>query len=84
MKTKIYKAEERGQTNIFWLKSSDFFSFGDYYDQNKISAGALRVLNDGTIKPEFGFPAHCHRDTEIIAIMLKGKLTHEDYRQWEK
>lgn len=78
MKTKIYKADDRGETKTSWLKSFHSFSFGNYYDEEKMGEGALRVLNDDTIKPNSGFPAHSHRDMEIVTIMLKGKLTHED------
>gem|GEM_PF-7104063 len=35
-------------------------------------------MNDDTIASQSGFPAHSHRDVEIIIISLKGELTHKD------
>ncbi len=34
--------------------------------------------NDGTIAPHTGFPAHPHRDMEIIIHVREGAITHED------
>jgi len=40
--------------------------------------GKLRVINDDWIAPHEGFGAHQHRDMEIITVVTKGVLTHED------
>ncbi|MDO8492584.1 MAG: pirin family protein [bacterium] len=78
MKIKLYKSEDRGATKNSWLTSFHSFSFADYFDPLNMGAGALRVLNDDTIKPQSGFPMHSHRNMEIVTIILKGKLTHAD------
>ncbi len=40
--------------------------------------GALRVFNDDYIDGESGFGAHSHDNMEIITIVHKGTLTHQD------
>lgn len=69
---------ERGKVNMGWLTSAHSFSFGDYYDENRMGFGVLRVINDDVIAGGEGFPAHPHRDMEIFTIPLKGSLSHED------
>ena len=69
---------ERGQTKTQWLKSMHSFSFGDYYNSNRIRFGALRVLNEDYINPGSGFATHSHRNMEIITYVLEGKLAHKD------
>jgi len=78
MKTKIYKANERGTANHGWLKANFSFSFANYYNPEKINFGALRVLNDDYIQGGMGFGTHPHENMEIITIPLKGSLKHRD------
>ena len=74
----LIKSEERGHANYGWLDAYYSYSFARYYNPARMGFGALRVLNDDTIAPNNGFPAHGHRDMEIITIMLAGRLTHKD------
>lgn len=73
---KFRKSKERGETNHGWLHS--FHSFGNYFDQNHMSWGNLRVINDDRIAPGRGFDTHEHRDMEIISYVLAGNLAHKD------
>lgn len=75
---KVYPAESRFTANHGWLKTSHSFSFADYYDPNNMNFGPLRVLNDDIVDAGHGFGAHPHRDMEIVSIVLKGQLKHED------
>ncbi|RAL24155.1 pirin family protein [Thermoflavimicrobium daqui] len=75
---KIYPAESRYTTDHGWLKSNFSFSFAEYYDPNNLSFGPMRVLNDDFIKPQTGFGMHPHQEMEIVSIVLKGQLKHED------
>lgn len=74
----IFKAEERYTANHGWLNSNFSFSFAEYYDPANLQFGPMRVLNDDIVQPLRGFGAHPHREMEIVSIVLKGQLKHED------
>jgi len=78
MKKIYYAATERGHNDIGWLKANFSFSFGPYYDPDKVHFGALRVLNDDIIAGGSGFGTHPHDNMEIITIPLSGALEHKD------
>ena len=78
MKTKIFKANERGHANYDWLKANYSFSFANYRNSERENFGALRVLNDDFIKGGTGFAEHPHHNMEIISIPLRGGLKHKD------
>lgn len=74
----IHKANSRGHADYGWLNTYHTFSFGDYYDPNRVNFGAFRVLNDDTIDGGTGFDTHPHKNMEIITIPLDGALAHKD------
>jgi redox-sensitive bicupin YhaK (pirin superfamily) len=74
----VFPADSRFSADRGWLQSNFSFSFGDYYDPNNTGFGVLRVLNDDIIAAHRGFGAHPHREMEIVSIVLKGHLKHED------
>lgn len=78
MKSIFYPSTERGHNKLSWLDSYHSFSFGHYYDENKVQFGALRVLNDDTVMPGMGFGSHPHDNMEIVSIPLSGALEHRD------
>ncbi len=78
MKTILHKANERGHANHGWLDAHHSFSFGQWYNPEKIHFGKLRVLNDDIVKAGYGFGEHPHDNMEIITIPLKGALEHKD------
>ena len=75
---KLRKSEERGKTNIDWLKSYHSFSFGDYYDPSNMGFHSLRVVNEDYVAPGKGFGSHPHKNMEIITVVLSGALKHQD------
>ncbi|WP_299261266.1 pirin family protein [uncultured Aquimarina sp.] len=78
MKTVMHKSDTRGEANFGWLNSYHSFSFGNYYNPERMNFGALRVLNDDTVSSGMGFGKHPHDNMEIISIPLEGDLEHKD------
>lgn len=78
MKTILHPAQSRGIANFGWLNSRHTFSFGDYYDPERVNFGVLRVLNDDTVEGGRGFGTHPHANMEIVSIPLSGALEHRD------
>lgn len=73
-----HKASKRGFADHGWLKAAHSFSFANYFDNEKVHFGKLRVLNDDLIAPARGFDLHPHQDMEIITIPLSGAVRHTD------
>lgn len=78
MKSIIHPAKDRGQVNFGWLNSHHSFSFGHWYNPEKVHFGALRVLNDDIVLGGQGFGTHPHDNMEIVSIPLSGALAHKD------
>ena len=78
MKKTIHRNEERGKTDIGWLKSRFSFSFSNYYNPKRIGFGKLVVLNDDVVDPKKGFGEHPHSNMEIISIPTFGRIAHKD------
>lgn len=78
MKKIIHKADSRGYFDYGWLKTNHTFSFGNYYDPERVNFGMLRVLNDDFVAAGQGFGTHPHNDMEIVTIPLDGALAHKD------
>lgn len=78
MKSVLHTADRRGHVSFGWLDSHHSFSFGNYYEPEKINFGMLRVLNDDIIAGGSGFGTHPHDNMEIISIPLIGAIEHKD------
>ena len=75
---RIRPSRDRGHFNHGWLETYHSFSFGDYHDPKHSGFRSLRVLNEDHVAPGMGFGRHGHRDMEIITLVLKGALLHQD------
>lgn len=78
MKAIYHAAASRGHVQFSWLNTYHTFSFGNYYNPERIHFGVLRVLNDDIIDKGMGFGKHPHDNMEIITIPLSGDLEHND------
>ncbi len=74
----VHKAAERGHFNFGWLDTRHSFSFGRYYNPDRMEFGKLRVLNDDIVKGGAGFESHPHDNMEIVSIPLRGAMEHRD------
>lgn len=74
----LHTADSRGVGNYDWLQAKYSFSFGGYYNPERVHFGMLRVINNDIIAPAMGFGSHPHDNMEIITIPLKGELRHRD------
>jgi len=77
-KSILHTAGSRGTTNNGWLHSRHTFSFGDYYEPERLHFGELRVINDDMLAPGKGLGMHPHSNMEIITIPLEGALEYKD------
>lgn len=75
---KVRKSQDRGKTELDWLKSYHSFSFAHYHNPEHMGFGPLRVINDDFIAPSGGFTTHGHNDMEIITYVMEGELAHKD------
>src|SRR5665213_3430017 len=74
----LRKSHARGNSQNSWLTSFHTFSFAEYYDLTFMGFNQLRVINEDTVQPSYGFGAHPHRDMEIISYVISGSLAHKD------
>ena len=78
MKSQITKAKDRGAVDAGWLKARHYFSFGTYFNPNRMGFGKLRVINDDRMDKGTGFGTHSHQNMEIITIPLQSAVLHKD------
>ncbi len=74
----IHDSASRGTADYGWLKANCAFSFANFFDENRMGFGKLRIPNDDRIAPSMGFSAHSHNNMEIVPIILEVALRHKD------
>ncbi|MBV8061416.1 MAG: pirin family protein [Alphaproteobacteria bacterium] len=75
---KHYPYEALGNVNHGWLNAHHHFSFGHYWNPERVQFGQLRVINDDIIAPQAGFGTHPHDNMEIITYVRQGAISHKD------
>jgi redox-sensitive bicupin YhaK (pirin superfamily) len=74
----IIPSEQRYHADHGWLDTRWHFSFSDYFDENNVHWGPLRVFNDDVVQAGGGFDFHPHKDMEIVSYIVEGELEHQD------
>jgi len=75
---RLRRSSDRGFEDFGWTDNWMTFSFGGYHHPEWMHFGPLRVIVENHIQPHSGFPAHSHRDVEIVTYVSSGTLTHND------
>jgi len=70
--------QDLGRAQFGWLDARHHFSFGHYYNPDRMGFGKLRVINDDVIQAGTGFDTHPHDNMEIITYVREGAITHKD------
>ena len=75
----VRRSDDRSETRLPWLQGRhSFWIGGQPYDPDNTHHGLLLVHNEDTIQPGTGFDTHPHRDMEIVTLVLRGALVHQD------
>jgi hypothetical protein len=74
----VRRAGGRAVTSTGGVQSRHSFSFGAHYAPDNTHFGVLVASNDDLVEPGRGYPAHAHRDVEIVTWVLAGALHHRD------
>ena len=54
------------------------FSFGSFYDPERVSFGSMVALNDELLASGAGYDAHDHTDLVLVTWVVSGALDHVD------
>lgn len=74
----VIRSGDRGHANHGWLDARHSFSFGNYYNPERMNYQSLRVINEDRISPGRGFGTHPHASMEIFTYVISGQLQHKD------
>ena len=74
----LRRAADRAATRADGIELHHALSSGHHYDPTNTSYGPLVAHDEIVLAPGAGFPAHRHRDLEIVTWVLDGELAHQD------
>lgn len=72
----FFPAASRGETRRSWCLSRHTFSFGNWYQPDRMGFGLLQALNVVSLAPGSGFDTRPADNMEIILLPLEGVLNH--------
>lgn len=70
------RSNARGHVRAGSIESRHAFSSGDYYDQQWMGFGPLRVLNEVVLAPGATLPAQRYANMELLTYVLSGAMAH--------
>ena len=73
----IYLADQRGCSQVAYLRSMHCFNFGQYVAEGRQPFGTLQLLNDDMLKPGHGVTMAMDANTEVIILPLVGGLEYK-------
>ncbi|KAL8958689.1 MAG: hypothetical protein Q9183_005787, partial [Haloplaca sp. 2 TL-2023] len=68
------RSDDRGFSDDESIEAHHTLSYGSYHDPRFLQFGSLRAFNEASMALHSGFPAHSHRDVELITYLLDGGL----------
>lgn len=74
----IRRALDRFSTRESGRQALHSFSFGSFYDPERVAFGPLSALNDHLLGRGQGYDAHEHRDVVLVTWVVFGELVHTD------
>lgn len=74
----LRRAADRPVTRSGGIVLHHALSSGHHYDPADTSYGPLVAHDEIVLEPGAGFPAHRHRDLEVVTWVLAGALEHQD------
>lgn len=74
----LRRATDRAVTRSEGIALHHALSSGHHYDPANTSYGPLVADDEIVLAPRAGFPAHRHRDLEVVTVVLDGELEHRD------
>ena len=75
---RLRRSADRHFEDFGWTDNWMTFAVAGHDDPEWVNFGPLRVMVENHIQPHSGFPAHPHRDVEIVTYVASGTLTHGD------
>lgn len=73
----IYLADQRGQSTLDGFQSFHSFNFGRYFDESRRPFGALRLLNDDSLKAGAGLTLTTEEPTKVLLLPIVGGLEYK-------
>ncbi|PQA58434.1 pirin family protein [Siphonobacter curvatus] len=78
VEAQIYLANQRGLTELDWLRSWQVFNFGWYQVEGRQPFGNLQVLNDDTLQAGTRLRMQAEENTRVLILPLVGGIEYTD------